>query len=57
MPTFQQKPLFNSRFEKYGIHPKCRKCPRLKECPHPQYNAEGVYRFSCRDLEGEINVG
>jgi len=40
-----------AKFELYGLLPACAKCPRLKECGNPQYNAPGVTRFECFQWE------
>ena len=52
MPTFQERALCAEKFEKYGIHPKCKKCLILKKCPGPQYAAEGMTLFYCRHFKG-----
>ncbi len=51
MPTFQERAIVANMFEKYGIHPRCKKCLNLKECPSPQYNAEGMTLFYCNNFK------
>jgi len=53
MPTFQERALVANMFEKFGFHPRCKKCLTLKrkECEFPQYRAIGVKIFYCADFK------
>ena len=40
-----------SAFERYGLHPKCRACLALDECPNPTYDAPNSNFVYCKDFK------
>ena len=42
-----ERNILIERFDDFGVHKKCLRCPMFNDCDAPQYNAPGVYKFTC----------
>jgi len=45
--ALSERNLLIWRFNEYGLHKKCLRCPVFNKCDAPQYDAPGVTKFYC----------